>query len=300
MKDRFFAIVNPAAGGGRSAKLAGPALAGLREKGLKIDVVASTSAGHATLLAREAYDQGYRRFIAVGGDGTAHEIVNGVFGHPHARERIALGFLPLGTGNSFLRDFTKQGSHASIQALVEGRTRSVDLLRLTHAAGELYSFNLFSLGFTADVGSLTNRYFKPFGYLGYLLGVFVRVAQLRRRVFRLRCDEESHWNESRCLFLAFNNSKFTGGTMLIAPDADPSDGLIEFVRWGPIGRFGLLRMLPRLYDGTHISHPLASRRSVRRVEFSLQAPVDVMIDGEIATLDCRSLEIIPGAVDIYI
>lgn len=300
MKDRFFAIVNPAAGGGRSAKLAGPALAGLRENGLKIDVVASTGPGHGIALAREAYDQGYRRFIAVGGDGTAHEIVNGVFGRVHGTERIALGFLPLGTGNSFLRDFTKEGSRSAIQALVEGRTRPVDLLRLTHGSGELYSFNLLSLGFTADVGTLTNRYFKPFGYLGYLLGVFVRVIQLRRRVFRLRCDDEADWNESRCLFLAFNNSKFTGGTMLIAPQADPADGFIEFVRWGPIGRLGLIRMLPRLYDGTHISHPLASRRPVRRVEFGISSPVDVMIDGEITTLDCRSLEIIPAAVDVYI
>jgi YegS/Rv2252/BmrU family lipid kinase len=300
VKDRFFAIVNPAAGGGRSAKLAGPALAGLREKGLKVDVVASTGPGHGIALAREAYDQGYRRFIAVGGDGTAHEIVNGAFGRAKMSKRIALGFLPLGTGNSFLRDFTKEGPQASIQALIEGRTRPVDLLRLTHASGELYSFNLFSLGFTADVGALTNRYFKPFGYLGYLLGVFVRVVQLRRRAFRLRCDEDADWNESRCLFLAFNNSKFTGGTMLIAPQADPADGLIEFVRWGPIGRVALLRMLPRLYDGTHISHPLASRRAVRRVEFRLDAHVDVMIDGEIVSLDCRSLEVIPSAVDIYI
>lgn len=300
MKDRFFAIVNPAAGGGRSAKLAGPALAGLREKGLKIDVVASTGPGHGITLAREAYDQGYRRFIAVGGDGTAHEIVNGVFTRAHGTQRIALGFLPLGTGNSFLRDFTKEGSRAAIQALVEGRARPVDLLRLTHGAGELYSFNLLSLGFTADVGALTNRYFKPFGYLGYLLGVFVRVIQLRRRAFRLRCDDDTDWNESRCLFLAFNNSKFTGGAMLIAPHADPADGFIEFVRWGPIGRLGLLRMLPRLYDGTHISHPLASRRSVRRVEFAISSPVDVLLDGEIATLDCRALEIIPAAVDVYI
>jgi diacylglycerol kinase family enzyme len=81
--DRFFAIVNPAAGGGRSAKLAGPALAGLREKGLRIDVIASTGKGHAVQLAREAYDQGYRHFLAVGGDGTAHEILNGVFATPH-------------------------------------------------------------------------------------------------------------------------------------------------------------------------------------------------------------------------
>jgi diacylglycerol kinase (ATP) len=300
LKNHFFAIVNPAAGGGRSAKLAGPALAGLREKGLKIDVVASTGPGHAVELAREAYEQGYRRFIAVGGDGTAHEIINGVYERARAKERIALGFLPLGTGNSFLRDFTKEGANASLQALVEGRTRAVDLVRLTHAKGDVYSFNLLSLGFTADVGALTNRYFKPFGYLGYLLGVFVRVVQLRRRAFRLRCDDDEDWDESRCLFLTFNNSKFTGGTMLIAPQADPTDGLIEFVRWGPIGRLGLLRMLPKLYDGTHIEHPLASRRSVRHVDFGLKVPVDVLIDGEIAALECVSLNVIPSAVDIYI
>ncbi|MGC1615450.1 MAG: diacylglycerol kinase family protein [Candidatus Acidiferrum sp.] len=300
MKDHFFAIVNPAAGGGRSAKLAGPALAGLRDKGLNIDVLASTGPGHAVELAREAYQQGYRRFIAVGGDGTAHEILNGVYERARGKERIALGFLPLGTGNSFLRDFTTEGAEASLQALIEGRTRRIDLLRLTHAKGEIYSFNLLSLGFTADVGALTNRYFKPFGYLGYLLGVFVRVVQLRRRAFRLRCDEDKDWDETRCLFLSFNNSKFTGGTMLIAPRADPTDGLIEFVRWGPIGRIGLLRMLPKLYDGTHIEHPLASRRAVRRIEFGTRVPVDVLIDGEIAALECVSLDVLPAAVDIYI
>jgi diacylglycerol kinase (ATP) len=298
--DRFFAIVNPAAGGGRSAKLAGPALARLREKRLQVDVISSTGPGHAIQLAREAYNQGYRRFLAVGGDGTAHEILNGIFAGRTSVEPIALGFLPLGTGNSFLRDFTKDGAQASLQALLENRKRPIDLIRLTHASGEIYSFNLLSVGFTADVAALTNRIFKPFGHLGYLLGVFVRVVQLRRRAFALRCDDDKEWDERRSLFLTFNNSKYTGGTMLIAPSADPADGLIEFVRWGPIGRFGLLRMLPRLYDGTHIAHPLASRRAVRHVEFKVGAPIDVMIDGEVAMLECRSLYILPAAVEIYI
>ena len=298
--ERFFAIVNPAAGGGRSAKLAGPAIAGVREKKLHVDVVASTGRGHAAQLAREAYDQGYRRFLAVGGDGTGHGILNGIFAGRHNVERVALGFLPFGTGNSFLRDFTKDGAEASLQALMEGRSRPVDLLRLTHAKGEVYSFNLLSMGFTADVAALTNRVFKPFGSLGYLLGVFVRVVQLHRRSLALRCDDDPQWDERRSLFLTFNNTKYTGGTMLIAPQADPTDGLIEFVRWGPIGRLGLLRMLPRLYDGTHIKHPLAARRAVRHVEFKAAGPVDVMIDGEVLTLECRSLDVLPGAVDIYI
>jgi len=299
-KDRFLAIVNPAAGGGKSAKLAGPALAGLRKKGLHIDVIASTGPGQAVQLAREAYAQGYRKFLAVGGDGTAHEIINGVLARNPSAERIALGFLPLGTGNSFLRDFTDKGAEASLDALLANRTRPVDLVRLAHASGQIYSFNILSLGFTADVGALTNRAFKPLGHLGYLLGVVVRLAQLKRRAFVLRSDEETEWDTRRSLFLTFNNSKYTGGTMLIAPDADPSDGLIEFVRWGPIGRFALLRMLPRLYDGTHVTHPLASRKAVKHVEFKIPVPVDVLIDGETFSLECKSLDILPSAVDIYI
>ncbi|HXA00018.1 MAG TPA: diacylglycerol kinase family protein [Candidatus Dormibacteraeota bacterium] len=299
-RDRFLAIVNPAAGGGKSAKLASTALQQLREKGLNVDVIATTDRGHAVELAAEAYTQGYRRFIAVGGDGTAHEILNGLFGRAKVQERVALGFLPLGTGNSFLRDFAKDGTDASLRALLEGRTRPVDLVRLTHTTGELYSLNILSLGFTADVGALTNRYFKPLGPLGYLLGVLVRVAQLKRRSFTLRCDDDVEWDNRRALFLTFNNSKYTGGNMLIAPDADSTDGYIEFVRWGPIGRFDLLRTLPRLYDGTHTRHPLASRRAIRHVEFNLSVPVDVLIDGEIAALECKSIDILPGAVDVYI
>ena len=300
VKDRFFAIVNPAAGGGKSAKLAGSAMARLRKKNLKIDVIASAGPGHAGDLAREAYGQGYRQFLAVGGDGTAHEILNGIFSSHAHPERIALGFLPLGTGNSFLRDFTNEGVDASILALLENRKRPVDLIRLTHATGEVYSFNILSLGFTADVGAITNRMFKPLGHLGYLLGVVVRIVQLRRRSFRLRCDNETVWDDRRSLFLTFNNSKYTGGTMLIAPQADPSDGFIEFVRWGPIGRLGLLRMLPRLYDGTHVQHPLAQRRAVRRVDFDIPVPVDVLIDGEIFSLKCKSLGILPSALDVFI
>lgn len=294
------AIVNPAAGGGRAAKLAGPELARLREKGLRVDVIASTGPGHAAELASEAYEQGYRRFLAVGGDGTAHEIINGMFSRAGGAERVELGFLPMGTGNSFLRDFSTTGTENSMAALLAGRKRRVDLLRLRHATGTVFSFNLLSVGFTADVAAITDRMFKPFGHLGYLFGVLVRVAQLKRRPFKIRTDGEKEWDERRCLFLSFNNSKYTGGTMLIAPHADPTDGLIEYVRWGPIGRLGLIKMLPRLYDGTHIEHPLASRKPVKLVEFALDEPVDVMIDGELATLDCKQLDVLPGAMDVYV
>jgi len=300
VNERYFTIVNPAAGGGRCGKLAPAAIARLREGGIELDVIATRSAGHAVSLAREAYAQGYRRFIAVGGDGTAHEIANGVFPQALEKGRIALGFLPLGTGNSFLRDFTDKGAEAAAEALFAGRARPADLIRLTHASGVTYSLNLLSIGFTADVGALVNRRLKPLGELGYLLGVLTCLVRLRRRAFPLRFDGEPDWDRGHYLFLSFSNSKFTGGKMMIAPLADPTDGLIEVVRWGPIGRAGLVRNLPRLYDGTHITHPLASRRAARHIEFDLDAPVDIMIDGEVLTLHCRSLDILPAALDVYI
>lgn len=279
--------------------MAKEALESLRAAGVTIEIVETRRPGDGSALVRKAWSEGYRNFLAVGGDGTSYEILNGLF-PLQSPERPALGFLPLGTGNSFLRDFTDRGADHAAEALAAGRRRPCDIIRLTHAAGELYYMNLLSMGFTADVAALTNRRFKRLGELGYLFGVLVCLARLRRRPFPLRADGDAAPDRRRCLFLTFSNSKFTGGKMMIAPAADTSDGLIEYVRWGPIGRAGLIRNLPTLYDGSHLKHPLAEHRAVRSVEFELDGPVDVMVDGEVLTLDCRRLDVLPGAIDVVV
>lgn len=298
MKRGFLAVVNPSAGGGRCGKLANAALGKLRAAGLELEVRETSGPGQATELAREAYAQGYRRFLAVGGDGTSYEIVNGLFPEAARGERVLLGFLPLGTGNSFLRDFSDGGVEHATQSILVGRRRACDLLRLTHREGVIHYINLLSMGFAADVAALANRWFKGLGHLGYLLAVLTCLARLDRRAFPLRADGDAGFDRRRCLFLSFSNSKFTGGTMMIAPLADTNDGLVEFVRWGPIGRVGLVRNLHTLYDGSHLAHPLASRRGVRRVEFDMEGPVNVMVDGEVLRLYCQTLEVLPSALDV--
>ena len=300
MSASFLAIVNPAAGGGRCGRLAKTALEKLRAAGIEIEVMETAAPGDAARLVRAAYARGQRQFLAVGGDGTAFEIVNGLFPEAARGERPTLGFLPLGTGNSFLRDFTDRGAAHALEAILAGRKQACDVLRLVHAGGEIYFINLLSIGFTADVAAAANQRFKRFGELGYILGVLLCLAQLRRRAFPLRADEEAEFDRRRCLFLSFNNSKFTGGKMMIAPKASTNSGLIEYVRWGPIGRLGLLRYFPTLFDGTHLAHPLASRRAAKHIEFALDSPVDVMIDGEVLTLDCRRIEVLPGALDVMV
>ena len=300
MNRGFLAIVNPAAGGGRCGRMARAALDQLRTAGVELEVSETTGPGQATALARAAYARGCRQFIAVGGDGTACEIVNGLFPEAATGERAALGFLPLGTGNSFLRDFTDRGAEHAAAAIIAGRRRACDVLRLSHAAGELYFINLLSMGFAADAAVAASRRFKRLGEFGYVLGVLLCLARLRRRAFPLRADGDAEMDRRRCLFLSFNNSKFTGGKMMIAPQASTNDGLIEYVRWGPVGRLQLARNFSALFDGSHIRHPQASRRAVRRIEFALDAPVDVMVDGEVLTLDCRRIEVLPGALDVLV
>jgi YegS/Rv2252/BmrU family lipid kinase len=296
----YLAIVNPAAGGGRSRKMLGPALDRLRAGGVAVEVAETQASGDATRIARQAYGQGRREFIAVGGDGTSYEVVNGLFPEASTGSRPTLGFLPLGTGNSFLRDFSDRGVEHAIESLISRRTQTCDVLRLRHREGVVHYINLLSVGFPADVATLRARRFSGQGELGYVISIFLGLARLRRRPFPVRVDGETEFDRRRCLFLTFNNSKFTGGTMMIAPKAEVNSGLIEYVRWGAIGRLGLVRNLPRLYDGTHIEHPLAERKAVQRVEFNLEAPVDVMVDGEVLTLHCEALDVLPGALNVVV
>ena len=301
----FLTIINPAAGGGKSRKLVGAALDRLRAGGLALEVVETHAEGDATRIARDAYGRGYRKFLAVGGDGTSYEVVNGLFPDAlvtsGAEEHIpTLAFLPLGTGNSFLRDFGDQGVEHAMQALLARRSQACDVLRLTHREGVLHYINLLSVGFAADVNILRSRRFKSAGQMGYFASIFMGLAQLKRRPFPVRVAGEKEFDRRSCLFLSFNNSKFTGGTMMIAPTAATDDGLIDFVRWGPIGRAGLVRNLSTLYDGTHVQHPLAESKKTQRVEFDLEGPIDVMVDGEALTVHCEAIDVLPSALRVVV
>jgi diacylglycerol kinase (ATP) len=301
VSETFLAVVNPAAGGGRCRKLVGPALDRLRAGGVSVEVIETAGPGHATHIAHDAYAQGRTHFIAVGGDGTSYEIVNGLF--PQAAPsgpRPTLAFLPLGTGNSFLREFTDRGVEHAIEALLARRSQPCDVLRMRHAGGTLHYINLLSVGFAADVATLRARRFRAWGELGYQASIFISLTRMRRRPFPLRIEEQGELDRRPCLFLTFNNSKFTGGTMMIAPKAEVNDGLIEYVRWGPIGRIELVRKLPTLYDGTHINHPLAERCAVKRIDFELDAPVDVMVDGEVMSIQCQTLDVLPSVLNVVV
>lgn len=297
MNKRFFTIVNGAAGGGRCRSRFDKLRAQLSREGFELDAKLTSHPGHATELAREAYAKGERNFLAVGGDGTSYEVVNGLFPEALGTD-VTLATLPLGTGNSFLRDFGITTEAHAIEALREGKKHPVDVVRMQHADGELHYINLLGLGFTARAGKLTNERFKPWGALGYVGAVLVSVADLAYPSDPIRVDGSAEEEAEPAIFLCFCNSKFTGGAMMMAPAADVADGKLDVIRVGALSRGGLIGQFPRIFTGQHVDHPQVTTKKAARVDFVERRVQPCMIDGEILDLAPRSLEVLPRALTV--
>ncbi|MGE3629041.1 MAG: diacylglycerol kinase family protein [Sandaracinaceae bacterium] len=281
---RYFAVVNPAAGGGRCGKRSAAAIARLRQSGLEVEVHETRRAGEGAELARRAYADGWRSFLAVGGDGTSYEIVNGLFPLEAGTERPSLAILPLGTGNSFLRDFGIDSEARALDAIERGDTVACDVVRATHAEGVLHYINLLSVGFSAEAGELTNRRFKPLGPAGYIAAVLITASRFSSKRFPMRIDDGSV-DERKCVLVSFSNSRFTGGTMMMAPRADATDGALDVIRIGEMGRLRFVSSFPSIFVGRHVERPEVEQSRARAVELELDGPVDVMVDGEIQKLE---------------
>lgn len=291
-------IVNPAAGNGRCGHRAQGVVAALRDAGVDLDVVETRGPGDATEIARREWAAGRRTFVACGGDGTTYEILNGLFPEAlESEEKPAIGFLPLGTGNSFLRDFTNDGARYAIEYIRDSKRRPVDVLTAKHTEGTIYYSNLLSIGFTADVGALVNRAFKPFGEAGYGVGVAWKLATLHAKRMPFALDD-GDFDFTPVTFLSFNNSKFTGGKMKMAPGADCADGLIDVLVVKEMGRIDLARTFPKIFEGTHVKHPKIEESQAESVRFALEHPVDVMVDGEVVSLQLERIDVLRHAIEV--
>ncbi|NCG18448.1 MAG: YegS/Rv2252/BmrU family lipid kinase [Rhodobacterales bacterium] len=288
-------ILNPAAGGGRAGRKFAPWRSRLESDGKGVRVYRTTGPGDASKLAQQAAEAGADEIIAVGGDGTLFEVVNGLFPKTKGRRTPALGVLPLGTGNSFMRDFDLNTPEAALDAILAGKRRSCDLVHCAHSAGEFHYINLLSVGFTAEAGAVTNRRFKPLGVAGYIAAVGVCMVRLKHPVVVFQGAGIDR-NDRRHTLITFSNSKYTGGQMCMAPNADPSDGKFDVVHVGWMHRRRFASCFPRIFQGTHVDMKETESHQTTHVAFDLDHKIDVMVDGEVLSLQLQTLDIVPGAV----
>lgn len=297
MNRNWIALVNPAAGGGRCGKRAVGALEQLRAKGFDFEVLMTNAPGDATRIVREKSLSGHTQFLSVGGDGTSFEVLNGLLPQTEGREPPTLAILPLGTGNSFLRDFGITNAQAAMDAFVRGRAEPCDALRIVHGEGVFHSINIVGVGFSAEAGELTNRKYKHLGVPGYVVAVLRTAANLKAPQFPLRLDG-GPLDERPAIFVSFCNSRYTGGAMKMAPHADVADGMLDVIRVGPRSRRSFLRSFPAIFTGRHIHQEGVEEARAQRVDFELDRAVFTIIDGEVMKLSLSSIEVMNRAIRV--
>jgi diacylglycerol kinase (ATP) len=287
-------LANPTAGRGRHRALLPRLLDRLAAGGRPVSLLAAGTPDEAEAACHAAVAGGAGALVAVGGDGTVHRALQAVAG-----TAVPFGPVPAGTGNDFAVDtgFPADPLAAAdviAAALRDGRSRPVDLARLTgpDGAGRWYGAVL-AAGFDAIVNERANRMRWPRGPRRYDLAILVELARLRPRRYRLRLDDELH--EVDAVLVAVGNCASYGGGMRICPDADPTDGLLDVVVGGQFDRRTLMRVKPRIYRGTHVTHPLVRSYRARTVELTAEG-ITGYADGERALDLPVRITAVPGAV----
>ena len=296
-------IVNPVAGAGRTAR-EWPRIQGLfREQGMRFEHDETEAPGHAIELAKEAVQKGYETIISVGGDGTIHEIVNGLYeagGNKDAR----LGIICTGTGSDYARTVgIPRHYEEACRRISDSKQVAVDLGTIEYSQNgsrmERVFVNFAGMGFDAEIVRRTTRSFKALGStLSYLLGVFTTLVSYRNREIEVVIDGEKSLKKV-CAVVA-NNGRYAGGGMFAAPDADLSDGILDIMIIGDIGKADLIRSLPSIYKGTHNSHPKVTMKRAKEVEIRSEQSLNLQADGELlGNLPVR-FGIIPSALNIIV
>jgi diacylglycerol kinase (ATP) len=216
--------------------------------------------------------------VVVGGDGTVHVGLQAVAGTP-----VGFGVIPAGTGNDFATamgvpaDVVTAGRAVS-EALSHGRTRTIDLARIAGPNGyDRWFCAVLGAGFDALVNERANAMRWPKGRRRYDFAIFAELVGLRPRRYRLTLDGEIV--EQDAVLVAIGNTATYGGGMKMCPAADPTDGLLDVVVAGPISRLTLLRLQPKVYEGTHIGHPAVVSYRARTVGIEADG-ITAYADGE--------------------
>jgi YegS/Rv2252/BmrU family lipid kinase len=276
---RAFVVVNPAAGGGRTARKWPTLAAELARLGLAFETAWTVRRGHATDLARRAADAGWPLVVAVGGDGTLNEVVNGVTdarGSPLA----TTGAILTGRGRDACRNFGLASDwRLAVRRLVEGDDARFDLGAAEWPDGaRRYCVSAAGVGFDAAVARRAASRGGA-GTLPYVLGVVEGLVTHRPVPVTIQADGAPESSAPLTTVIVANGAYYGGG-MKIAPPADPADGVLDLVVIGALGRAALLRWLPTVYWGGHLANSKTFIRRIGRVSVHGPSPLPTHVDGE--------------------
>jgi YegS/Rv2252/BmrU family lipid kinase len=252
-------------------------------------------------LARRAADDGAALLVAVGGDGTVHEVVNGVAGRPD----VELAVIPRGTGRDFVRTYEiPHGLEEALRIARDGRTRELDLGRASYRSWqggeqEAYFANIASAGMSGAIAKRANESSKALGgKISYFAATVAVFARWRVSELTVTVDQERRSASMHDVVVA--NGRYFGGGMMITPGAEPDDGVFDVLLIGNLTKRDLLLTLPKTYRGRHLPHPKAELLRGTTVTIDALEPLPVELDGEQPGTTPVRLELVPRALRLRV
>ncbi len=296
-------IVNPTAGAGRTARLWPQIMSLFQRQGLRFEHDITEAPGHAIELAKVAAANGYNMVISVGGDGTINEIVNGLYAAGNIKDAM-LGIVSTGTGGDYIRTIgIPRRYEEACRCFLEPKNLTVDLGVVEYASNgqraERLFVNFAGMGFDAEIVRRTTQQFKALGSLpSYLAGLLVTLLAYRNKDISLTVDGETE--NRRVCTVVMNNGRYGGGGMLAAPDASINDGYFDVMIIGDLSKPDLLRSLPRIYKGTHLTHPKVTMKRAKEIEIRSAQPMQLQADGELLGQVPARFRILPSVLKVII
>jgi len=297
-------LVNPNADMGRAWRTVADLKSMVEEFG-GADWAGTVYPTHATTLARQAAEDGYDLLIAAGGDGTVHEVINGLMQAP-AGIRPRLGIVPLGSGNDFAHTVgIRMNPAEALKQVFTGQAIPVDLGKydIGHGAPEYFD-NTFGMGFDATVTIRSHRLTMLRGFMMYLVAVLQTIA-LNHEAPRMQIEtDRESWDEETIMFVVCNGPR-EGGGFSVAPEAIYNDGILNYACVRHVSRLMMLRLVPEVMKGTHGRFKQVRLGQLHKLQLKSEKPITIHADGEVICgfgMDVRnvSVEIVPGAVELIV
>ena len=291
---RLGLMVNPTSGKNTGAQVGQQALSLLRDAGVDVLDLSASDARSAVDQGRAAIESGaIDRLVVGGGDGMVHLGANLCAGTP-----VSLGVTAAGTGNDIARELglPVRDAAASVQRILSGSTRQVDAARHTTATGgQKWFLGVLAAGFDAVVNERANQLTWPKGPMRYNLAILRELPVFRAIPYTLVLDGERI--DTEAMLVAVGNGPAYGGGMRVTPDASFDDGLLDVLILRKISTFEFLRVFPRVFKGTHVSHHAVQIRRARTVSLEAKGIVSYA-DGERFAPLPMSMEVVPGALTV--
>jgi YegS/Rv2252/BmrU family lipid kinase len=301
--DKLLIILNPWAGRGTSGRRRPELEQALREHDADYQIVTTHALGGATELAWQGVEHGYDRIVAVGGDGTINEVVNGIKGaEAELGRRARLGVIPLGTGSDFIKvldGVEANDIHGGVRRAAGERTRVVDLGRVQVGdRAPRYFINALGMGLDAQVAAESLKLTKLKGLAVYLVAIIRALANYKAHPMTVEYDGSRI--HRRLLFASPANGRCQGGGFWLTPDALIDDGLLDICLVDNMRLDEIIRHLPKVMEGTHTHMKQVTMGRARNISVQCAAPIPVATDGEVIATDARSVtvETLPGAIEV--